>query len=128
MSNIGQRVFVLGGNQLYMTLANEEYVRALSIGSTWTKLRLGLMCAITPDGTNNLLNMNCTMGVCSGAANPFGAASTTNWVGAWLNGAPAGNMTYTANAGSPVLRGRRSGPERQKGGRDRYGHSRWRSF
>lgn len=105
MSNIGQRVFVLGGNQLYMTLANEEYVRTLSIGSNWTKIRIGMFHAFTPDGTNNLTGVTLTLGICSGTVNPFGAASTTNWVGACLNGSVLGGLTYNANSGNPYFSG-----------------------
>lgn len=102
MSVIGQRVFAVGGNQLYMTLANEEYVRPLGIGTNWSRLRIGVLMAMTPDSTNNLSSMTFTMGICSGTANPYGAALTTNWAGVSVF-STAGGMTYTANAGNPYF-------------------------
>ena len=51
MSNIGSRTFNLIADK-YLTLANEEYLRQLSIGSNWSKLRLGAMLALTaPEAT-----------------------------------------------------------------------------
>lgn len=108
MSNIGQRVFVLGGNQLYMTLGNEEFIRPMSIGNTWTKLKIGVLLAYTGDSTNNLTLASFMMGVCSGTTNGFRAATTTNFVGALMIGAGAdpangSTLTYTANTGNPVF-------------------------
>lgn len=101
MSIVAQRVFVLGGNTTYMTLANEEFVRPLSISNNWTKLRLGLLMAVTPDGTNNLSTVLFSLGICSGQANPNGSSNTTNWVGAFINS--GGSLTYTANSGNPYF-------------------------
>lgn len=95
MSTIGQRVFAVGGNDKYLTLANEEYARVLEIGNNWTSLRLGVMLAFTPDGTNNILNCTLALGVCSGLSGTFGG-STSNWAGALIN-----NSTLTYNAGPP---------------------------
>ncbi len=103
MSNVAQRVFVLGGNTTYMTLANEEFVRPLSISNNWTKLRLGIMCAVTPDGTNNFLTTTFALGICSGQANPFGSNNTTNWTGVEIF--PASTVNYTANSGNPYYAG-----------------------
>ncbi len=103
MSQIGQRVFVLGGNELYLTLSNEEFVRSLSIGNNWTKLRIGIMVAQTPDGTNNLVSCTLTMGMCSGTVYPFNSANTVNWVGVSIPGNLGSTLTYTAGSGNPYF-------------------------
>lgn len=105
MSVIGQRVFVAGGNQLYMSLANEEYVRPLGIGSNWTKLRIGLLLAQTPNGVSNFTTAKFFVGLCSGTASPYGAASTTNCIGFNIAASTeaAGTWTYVANAGNPYF-------------------------
>jgi len=101
MANIGSRVFNLVSDK-YLSLANEEFVRTLAIGSNWSRLRLGMLMALTPDEPNNLGGVLFTLGLCAGKTNPFGAASTTNFFGALFGSNPAGNtLTYVANSGSP---------------------------
>lgn len=106
MASIGSRLFNAVGDK-YVSLANEELVRTLQIGTDWTKLRIGVLLAVTPDGTNNLASAALMMGVCSGTTNPYGAASTTNFVGAAFHasapGATSGTLTYNANSGNPVF-------------------------
>ena len=106
MANIGSRFFNLVSDQ-YLSLANEEYVRTLAIGTNWTKLRLGLLIALTPDGTNNLSGTNLVFGLCAGKTNPYGAASTTNFLGLKFGSEPnppyTDLLTYAANAGNPYL-------------------------
>jgi len=104
MATIGQRLFV-SLQKKYLTLANEEFVRTLGIGTNWTKLRLGILWAITPDGTNALPSSAIVLGLCSGKTNPYGAANTTNFVGAELHtNAPnstTGSLTYSVISGQP---------------------------
>ena len=97
MSTIGSRVFVVGGEDKYLTLANEEYVRPLVIGNSWNRLRIGILMAANPDSTNNLLSCAWVLGVCSGVDAPYGAASTTNFVGMGLT--TPGAFTYNAGTG-----------------------------
>ena len=103
MSNIGSRTFNLIGDK-YLTLANEEFVRTLAIGSDWTRLRLGLLLALTPDGTNDLQGADLVWGLCAGKTNPFGAASTTNFLGMKF-GTSFGPevLNYSANGGNPYF-------------------------
>jgi hypothetical protein len=112
MATIGSRNFNLIEDK-YLTLANEEFVRPLSIGNNWSKLRLGAMLAITPDGTNNLPSCALLLGVCS-AANPFsgttgyGAGNTRNYVGLDIvpdgaGGSGPGLFTYYATGGNPYF-------------------------
>jgi hypothetical protein len=107
MATIGSRTFNLIGDK-YLSLANEEYLRQLSIGSNWNKLRLGAMVALAPNGTSNLVGCSLMLGLCS-AATPFAnttgyaAASTGNFLGIDVvtdNGGGTGPGTFTYNAGT----------------------------
>jgi hypothetical protein len=79
----------------------------LAIGNDWNKIRLGVLLAVTPDGTNNLGGTALMLGVCSGKTNPYGAVSTTNFVGVALHtstpGGTTGTLTYAAGAGNPYF-------------------------
>lgn len=103
MANIGSRTFNLIGDK-YLTLANEEFVRTLAIGSDWTRLRLGLLLALSTDGTSDLQGADLVWGLCAGKTNPFGAASTTNFLGMKF-GVNVGPdvLTYNANSGNPYF-------------------------
>ena len=106
MATIGSRLFNLVADK-YGTLANEEFARTLAIGTDWNKIRLGLLLAVPLDGTNNLPGTALMLGVCSGKTNPYGAASTTNFVGAALHGSTGGvttgTLTYSAGSGNPYF-------------------------
>lgn len=100
MPQIGQRAFVLGGNKKYASLVNNELIRY--IGSDWLTLRVGILCAMGTDGTNNLTNTTLALGVCSGNTNPVGTNPTTAFSG--MRGIiQANNFTYTANSGNPYF-------------------------
>jgi hypothetical protein len=112
MSSIGSRLFNLIADK-YLTLANEEFARTLAIGTDWNKIRLGVLLAVTPDGTNNLASSALVLGVSSGKTNPYGAASTTNFVGGAFHGAggtPTATLTYAANSGNPYYSSAGTGP------------------
>jgi len=101
MANIGSRVFNLVSDK-YLSLANEEFVRTLAIGTNWTKLRLGMLMALNPDGTNNLSGTNLLFGLCSGKTNPYGSANTTNFLGMKFGADISSDLlTYVANSGNP---------------------------
>ena len=103
MANIGSRTFNLIEDK-YLTLANEEYARTLAIGSDWTKLRLGLLAALSTDGTNDLQGTSLAWGLCAGKTNPFGAASTTNFLGLKFGAyADSDSLFYNANSGNPYF-------------------------
>ena len=124
MATIASRTFNLIADK-YLTLANEEYLRPLSIGGNWNKLRLGAMLALTPNGTNNLVSCSLVLGLCA-AASPFAntggfaAASTGNFIGADLisdnagNSGP-GNFLYNAGTGNPFFTGAFAGARRRVG-------------
>ena len=103
MANIGTRTFNLIADK-YLTLANEEYARTLAIGSNWTKLRLGLLLAMSTDGTSDLQGMELICGLCAGKTNPYGAAITTNFLGMKVGAFEGGGaLTYNANSGNPYF-------------------------
>jgi hypothetical protein len=101
MATIATRSFNLIEDK-YLALGNEEFVRTLAIGSSWTRLRVGLLVALTPDGTSDLQGVQLVWGLCSGKTNPFGAATTTNFLGSkWGTNAAGDTLTYNANSGNP---------------------------
>src|SRR5438876_3919296 len=103
MSVIASRAFNLIDDK-YLTLANEEYVRTLAIGTNWTKLRIGMLLALATDGTNNLQGTNLVWGLSSGKTNPFGAVTTTNFLGMKFGyDANSDVLTYVANSGNPYF-------------------------
>jgi len=100
---IGQRVFTAGGNQLYLSLLKDEYIRQLSISNNWTKIGIGLLYSI---GSNfDILGFDWRIGMCSYGTPPQGiyAWSTTNWIGTFIPGNGVGVFTYTAGAGAPYI-------------------------
>ncbi len=129
MAIIGTRAFNLIEDK-YLTLGNEEYLRPLSIGNNWSKLRLGLMLALPPNGTSNLTGCSLVVGVCS-AASPFNttggyaAASTRNFVGVDVatdgsGGAALGTLSYNAGSGNPYYSTTYSGARRRVGTTDTF--------
>jgi len=83
------------GSAPYLTLAGEEYVRPLGIGSDWTTLRVALLCAVTPNGVSNILNLTSFFGLCSGNQG-FASSGCLNAIGDY-----AADLTsaYTSNGG-----------------------------
>lgn len=103
MGSVGSRVFNLVGDK-YLSFGNEEWVRTLAIGSDWTRLRLGMLAALTPDGTNNLNGCRLVWGLCSGKTNPFGDVNTTNFLGMNFGSSVSSDtLTYVDNGGEPYL-------------------------
>jgi len=84
------------GNDIALQLGNEEWVRTLAVGSTWSHIRIGVLYQLigtvtTAGGTGFFI------GMCSGTSNPFGAATTTNAVGLEVINA----LGFVANSGNP---------------------------
>jgi hypothetical protein len=98
MPQIGSRVFVAGGAKQYCSLLNDELIRY--IGTDWSSLRIGLLCALGTDGVNNITG-RLAIGVCSGNTNPVGSSNTTLFVG--TRTLSPGTWTYNANAGNPYF-------------------------
>lgn len=101
MASIGSRTFALEPTaDKYLALSGEEWVRTLTIGSTWDQLRVGLRVAMTPNGTSDTLSATLQIGVCSGSTNTFRTALTTNGYFSLVT-SEATTLTYNAGAGNP---------------------------
>lgn len=98
MAFINQRSFVSGGTKKLLSLLNEEHVRY--IGTDWTSIRIGLLCAIVDNAGANVAG-RLAVGVCSGQTNPCGVNPTTNFAGARV--LSGNNWVYTANSGDPYF-------------------------
>ena len=98
MALLGQRVYAVGGNQVYLALKKEEYIRPLAIGSNWTVLRIGLLFAVSgPAGS--MYGVDFGFGVCnSSLLGPQGLFSYNcpNWYGRTFNATTGSTVTYTA--------------------------------
>jgi len=97
-----------------LLVGNGEYLRKMQFGSSWSRLRIGILMSQSPNGTSNISDCTLQLGVCS-AATPFanttgyGSATTTNYIGCdFISKADGTGVpgTWIYNAGS--------------GGNDRY--------
>lgn len=75
MAEIAQRVFAVDGTKNLLRLYNEEFVRPITLPSTWSRLRLALSVAINDTG-GTLTATNAFFGFCSTPASPFTDANT----------------------------------------------------
>jgi len=75
MAEIAQRVFAVDGTKNLLRLYNEEFVRPVTLPSSWARLRLTLAAAVADTGGNLTAN-NFFFGFCSTAASPFTSGST----------------------------------------------------
>lgn len=70
-------------------LAGNTLRRTLSIGTDWTRLRLGIRFSYEDSGANITGTPRFVMGLCSGTLNPWnnGSATTLNFIGVQQNNA-----------------------------------------
>lgn len=113
MSVIYNRTFATG-NQRYLSLNAEDYLRPMSIGTAWSRLRIGILYALGTVSENAWGIKKCSMGlgVCNGdqnsplnlaARHAFGfcvpsstqTASPSNYT---YNAGTAGNSYFSATA------------------------------
>lgn len=93
-------------NDKALQLANEIYQRSLAIGTNWTRLRLGLMYAITPDGTANLSGVKFALGLVAFGGGTFGQQTVGHYLGAIFStdgNVDGGALTYQAGGGNPYF-------------------------
>jgi len=104
MPVIGQRNYILPPTtDTFVSLANEEFTRKLDLtgfGNSWSKIKIGISCAIADTGGGNIANTQFFVGLSSGTAFPFGSISCVHAVG-WMFGSAAATWTYNAGAGNP---------------------------
>lgn len=88
-----------------LEMGNEEWGRDLIIGSSWTRIRVGMMLNVVPDGINNILGCQIRMGFSNGASFHEGDGSGQLWFGTHFGGNSSsfagGNLVYNAGAGNP---------------------------
>jgi hypothetical protein len=106
MAIIYQETFSDGPDKA-LVLSNEEWGRALSIGSSWTRIRIAAHLAIEPDGTNNLASAQLRVGFSSAADDHYGSQAASHWYGL-CTGSSAANYTgathaYSDASGNPVF-------------------------
>lgn len=101
-ANLIQRTFVkTPTTDVALTLANSEYMRKTGL-STWTQLRIGVLCALTPNGTSNITNASLFVGLVSSNATfantiGYGAGTGGHVYGVDLaaNISALGTLTYS---------------------------------
>lgn len=101
-ASIVQRQFIdIPDNVL--SLSGAALLRKLPTSWLWDRIRIGLICAVTPNGVNNIQDANFTLGICSGQTYPGASFNTINYVGASIIGTQAVGATrlLTYNAGGP---------------------------
>jgi len=97
MALIADKTFVLlPTTDRYLSINGEEWVRKLIIDDDWDRLRVGFMCAIVPDGTNNLISATLQVGLCNNTTDTLRTAVTQN---GFFNLITSENQTLTYNAG-----------------------------
>lgn len=94
-----------------LKLGGATFLRPLggpNLPAAWERIRLGFLGAVTPNGTSNINDVFCLLGLCAGQTNPGSAYVTSNFIGASLVGlpTPAGTtrtLTYNAGSGNPYF-------------------------
>ena len=93
-----------------LKLGGATWLRPLggpALSAPWERIRIGVLCAVTPNGTSNLIDALFLMGLCAGQTNPGSAFVTNNFIGASMIGAATTaatrTLTYTAGAGNPYF-------------------------
>jgi hypothetical protein len=82
-------------------LGAEDFVRQMSFGAKWTKLRISLRLSI--NGTSNITKPTLFIGVCAGLTNTFKSTATDFCYGIRTPGVNAGVIQdYNYNAGPPA--------------------------
>ena len=64
-----------------IAMTNSAFARTLSIGTTWTKIRVGIRFHFRDLGSAPSGTPRFALGLCSGTTNIMGDASVTHWVG-----------------------------------------------
>lgn len=104
MSVIYNRSFA-SGNQRYLTLTTQDYLRPMSIGTSWSRIRIGMLYAMGTVSENAWPVRGCSLslGVCNGTQNSSPALLTQTHAFGWsLPSIPTNNspLNWTYNAGT----------------------------
>lgn len=88
-----------------LKLGGASYLRKITYGTGWQRIRIGALVSMTANGTSNIPDGVLTLGMCSGTTNPGSANVASSAIGYSFNGSPVlGStrlLTYTANSGFP---------------------------
>lgn len=87
-----------------LSLSGASYLRKLPVLTMpWSRIRIGLICAVSPNGVANIADCNFLLGICSGQVYPGSSFNTANFLGASLIGTQAVGATrlLTYNAAGP---------------------------
>ena len=105
MAEIISQTFADGAN-LALQLQNEEWGREFAIGSDWTRIRLGFMANLIPDGTANITSAQLRFGFSSSSSMHFGSQSAGLFYGGLMPNSgtyTGGTFTYNAGGGEPYF-------------------------
>ena len=105
-ASIIQRQFIYIPDNI-LQLAGAAWLRQLPVLTLpWSRIRIGLICAVTPNGTSNINDCVFNFGISSGQEYPSASFNTLNFVGASLIGTQAVGatrlLTYTASTTGPA--------------------------
>jgi hypothetical protein len=81
-----------------LALANGELIRRLGINENWNSIRIGMMCAVTGNGSINNQAIPFAFGLCSDLAG-YSLQLTPHFVGAGFGSTAL--QSYNANSGNP---------------------------
>lgn len=88
-----------------LVLGGASYLRTLTCGAGWSRIRLGALVAVTPNSTSNIVDVPFIIGVCSGKSYPGSSNLPANAFGVSFNGnyttGAARTLTYNANSSYP---------------------------
>jgi len=76
-----------------------------TLPANWERIRFGVLCAVTPNGTSNISDALFLLGLTASTTAPGSAYSTDNFLGLSVIGSPVTastrQLTYTAGSGNP---------------------------
>jgi len=102
-SNIIQRVYATVPTKAL--LLSGELKRKLAIDNRWIKIRVGVLCALTPDSTSNLTAASLRLGLCTDYYGNDNLGPNSYYIGACFTGlaVPTSEtiLTYNAGGGNP---------------------------
>ena len=108
-ASIIERLFAYVPDKI-LKLGGAAWLRALggpALTTPWERIRIGVLCAVTPNGTSDINDTLFLLGLCSGQTNPGSAFATNSFLGASMIGTAVTGatrtLTYTAGAGNPYF-------------------------
>lgn len=88
-----------------LCLGGASYLRTLTYGGAWSRIRIGALVGVSPNSTSNIADAVLMLGLCSGTNYPGSSYQARSAYGFSFNGSPVPGgtrtLTYTANSGFP---------------------------